>query len=161
MLVYQDDSKIDIDSLSGERWRPMLIQLTIVSALVAITVLVHGVSLDIIVRALRAIGIETLNRWRFLSFSLIVLAIFSAHLIEIWVWAVFYFFIEEIPTFETALYFSTSLFTTVGYADLTLSEEWRLLGSLESANGMILFGWSTAFIFAVVHRIYEHLYQPR
>jgi hypothetical protein len=139
----------------------MLSQLTIVSALVAVTVLVHGVSLDIIVRALRAIGMKTLSRWRFLSLSLIVLAIFSAHLIEIWIWAVFYFSIEEIPTFETALYFSTSLFTTVGYADLTLSEEWRLLGSLESANGMILFGWSTAFIFEIVHRMYEHLHQPR
>ncbi len=139
----------------------MLSQLTIGSALVVVTVLVHGVSLDIIVRALRAIGMETLNRWRLLSLSLFVLAVFSAHVIEIWIWAVFYFFIEEISTFKTALYFSTSSFTTVGYGDLTLSEEWRLLGSLESANGMILFGWSTAFIFTVIHRIYEHLYQPR
>jgi hypothetical protein len=139
----------------------MLSQLTIGSALVVVTVLVHGVSLDIILRALRAIGMETLIRWRLLSLSLLVLAVFSAHLIEIWIWAVFYFFIEEIPTFKTALYFSTSSFTTVGYGDLTLSEEWRLLGSMESANGMILFGWSTAFIFTVIHRIYEHLYQPR
>ena len=139
----------------------MLSQLTIGSALVVVTVLVHGVSLDIILRALRAIGMETLIRWRLISLSLLVLAVFSAHLIEIWIWAVFYFFIEEIPTFKTALYFSTSSFTTVGYGDLTLSEEWRLLGSLESANGMILFGWSTAFIFTVIHRIYEHLYQPR
>jgi hypothetical protein len=139
----------------------MLSQLTIGSALVVVTVLVHGVSLDIILTALRAIGMETLIRWRLLSLSLLVLAVFSAHLIEIWIWAVFYFFIEEIPTFKTALYFSTSSFTTVGYGDLTLSEEWRLLGSLESANGMILFGWSTAFIFTVIHRIYEHLYQPR
>ncbi len=139
----------------------MLSQLTIGSALVVVTVLVHGVSLDIILRALRAIGMETLIRWRLLSLSLLVLAVFSAHLIEIWIWAVFYFFIEEIPTFKTALYFSTSSFTTVGYGDLTLSEEWRLLGSMESANGMILFGWSTAFIFTVIHRIYEHPYQPR
>ncbi len=139
----------------------MLSQLTIGSALVVVTVLVHGVSLDIILRALRAIGMEALIRWRLLSLSLLVLAVFSAHLIEIWIWAVFYFFIEEIPTFKTALYFSTSSFTTVGYGDLTLSEEWRLLGSMESANGMILFGWSTAFIFTVIHRIYEHLYQPR
>jgi voltage-gated potassium channel len=139
----------------------MLSQLTIGSALVVVTVLVHGVSLDIILTALRAIGMETLIRWRLLSLSLLVLAVFSAHLIEIWIWAVFYFFIEEIPTFKTALYFSTSSFTTVGYGDLTLSEEWRLLGSMESANGMILFGWSTAFIFTVIHRIYEQLYQPR
>ena len=138
----------------------MLSQLAIGSVLVVLTVLVHGVGLDIIIRAFRAIRMETLSQWKSLSFSLIVLAIFSTHVIEIWIWAVFYFFIEEFPTFEAALYFSTSSFTTVGFGDLTLSEEWRLLSSLESANGMILFGWSTAFIFEIARRIYEHLHQP-
>ena len=138
----------------------MLSQLAIGSVLVVLTVLVHGVSLDIIIRAFRAIRMETLGQWKSLSFPLIVLAIFSAHVIEIWIWAVFYFFIEEFATFEAALYFSTSSFTTVGFGDLTLSEEWRLLSSLESANGMILFGWSTAFIFEIVRRIYEHPHQP-
>ncbi len=85
--------------------------------------------------------------------------IFAAHIVEIWIWAIFYFFVEEIQNWESALYFSTSSFTTVGYGDLVLSEEWRLLESIEAINGMILFGWSTAFIFAGVRRIYGHLYR--
>ena len=83
----------------------------------------------------------------------------TAHVAETWIWATFSHFIEEFSNFEAALYFSTSSFTTVGYGDLVLSEEWRLMGALESANGMMLFGWSTAFIFEVVRRSYRRLYQ--
>ncbi len=84
-----------------------------------------------------------------------------AHVVEISIWAGFYYFatsIKEIPNLEAALYFSTSSFTTVGFGDLVLSEEWRLLSSFEAINGMILFGWSTAYIFAVVRLVYDQFY---
>lgn len=48
----------------------------------------------------------------------------------------------------------------MGFGDLVLSEDWRLLSSFESVNGMILFGWSTAFIFEIVRQIYSHVYRP-
>jgi hypothetical protein len=95
------------------------------------------------------------------TFALVILAVFVAHVIEIWIWAIFYHFgasISEIPNLETALYFSTSSFTTVGFGDLVLSEDWRLLSSFEAINGMILFGWSAAFIFTVVRYAYSQIY---
>ena len=137
----------------------MLEQLIIGSVLIVATVLVHGVSLEVILKVLLRIPQHLEVRWRTLLFSLVVLSVFAAHVAEIWIWAIFLHFIEEIPSFEAALYFSTSSFTTVGYGDLVPSEEWRLMGALESANGMILFGWSTAFIFEVVRRSYRRLYQ--
>ena len=121
--------------------------------------LVHATCLELILKVLLAIKIEIEVRWRVVTFALLLLAIFVAHVIEIWVWAVFYFVIEEISTFEAALYFSTSSFTTVGYGDVTLTEKWRLLSSIEATNGMILFGWTTAFIFAIVRHIYDHHYR--
>lgn len=45
-------------------------------------------------------------------------------------------------------------FTTVGYGDVVLSGQWRMLASLQAANGMIIFGWATALIFYVVGRVY-------
>jgi len=45
-------------------------------------------------------------------------------------------------------------FTTLGYGDILLDEQWRLLASFEAANGILMFGWSTAIVMAVVHRIY-------
>ena len=137
----------------------MLSQLVLGAAVVVATVIVHAVSLEAILRVLLAINIEWEARWRTLIFSLTILAIFMAHVIEISIWAMFFYFTDEIETLEAALYFSTSSFTTVGYGDLVLSEEWRLFGSLESANGLMLFGWSTAFIFETVTRTYRHLYR--
>ena len=51
-----------------------------------------------------------------------------------------------IPDLETALYFSTASFTTIGYGDVVLGPDWRLIGAIEGANGLLLFGWSTAFL---------------
>lgn len=84
-----------------------------------------------------------------------VLGIFCAHMAQIWLWAVFYIGIGEISDIETALYFSTTTFTTVGYGDVILDKDWRLVSSFQSANGFILFGWSTAFIFEVMSKLYQ------
>ena len=140
----------------------MLTQILIGAALIVTTVLVHAVSLELILKALLPVRTEIKVRWRTVVFALVVLAVFSAHVIEIWIWAIFYYMtasITEIPTWEAALYFSTSSFTTVGFGDLVLSEDWRLLSSFEATNGMILFGWSTAFIFEVVRHTYSHLFR--
>ena len=55
--------------------------------------------------------------------------------------------------YERAVYFSIVTFTTLGYGDITLPyEEWRILSGVEALNGILLFGWTTAFLFAVVQR---------
>ena len=138
----------------------MLTQICIGAALIASTVIIHAVCLELILKAFIAVRTEIEIRWRTVAFALVVLAVFMAHVIEIWVWAIFFYLnasISEIPTLEAALYFSTSSFTTVGFGDLVLSEEWRLLSSFEATNGMILFGWSTAFIFELIRHIYTQI----
>jgi voltage-gated potassium channel Kch len=65
-----------------------------------------------------------------------------------------YIFIGAFQSFEQALYFSIVTFTTLGYGDITLESNWRLLASFEAASGIIIFGWSTAIIVAVVQRLY-------
>ena len=61
--------------------------------------------------------------------------------------------VGAIQEVETALYFSTVTFTTLGYGDVTLDPEWRLLAAIQAANGTIMFGWTTAIVMAVIHRI--------
>ena len=58
-------------------------------------------------------------------------------------------------TIEEATYFSTVTFTALGYGDIVLEPPFRLLSSFQAANGLFLFGWSTALVFAVVHWIYQ------
>jgi voltage-gated potassium channel Kch len=81
------------------------------------------------------------------------------HVIEVVVWAVAYRALPSISTldtFEKAMYFSVVTFTTLGYGDITLpQEEWRMLSGIEALNGILLVGWTTAFLFAVVQRTWS------
>jgi len=55
---------------------------------------------------------------------------------------------------EAALYFSTVTFPTLGYEDILLDEKWRLMAAFEAANGIILFGLTTAVFVGVVQLLY-------
>lgn len=138
----------------------MISQISIGGALIVSTVAIHAFSLELILRIFVAVRTDIEVRWRAISFAVVILAVFLVHVVEICVWALFFYLhasVSEIPTLEAALYFSTSTFTTVGFGDVVLSEEWRLLGSFESINGMILFGWSTAFIFELIRHVYRQI----
>jgi hypothetical protein len=78
---------------------------------------------------------------------------FVAHLIEIALWAVLLVICGEFQGFGSAYYQSAVNYTTLGYGDLLLTPSWRLLGPLEATNGALMFGASTAMVFAVVQRL--------
>jgi len=84
----------------------------------------------------------------------IVLMMFFAALIEAALWAASYLWVGALSDFESALYFSTVTFTTLGYGDIVLDDRWRLLASFQAANGIVMFGWTTALIMAAVQRVY-------
>ncbi|MCA8899775.1 MAG: two pore domain potassium channel family protein [Hyphomonas sp.] len=82
-----------------------------------------------------------------------VVGLFALHSIEIWVYALAYMLLGEFNRLETALYFATSTFTTVGFGDVILSDKWRMLSAAESMNGFLLIGWSTAFLVTLTARV--------
>ena len=76
------------------------------------------------------------------------------HLAEIAVWALFYWWQKCLPDAESSFYFSGITYTTVGYGDLVLPKEWRLLGPVEGLTGILMCGLSTGFFFAVVSKFF-------
>jgi voltage-gated potassium channel Kch len=123
------------------------------------TVLIQSLPLSATVnyvRQERRLGREGKELWidvvivvRVISYALL------AHLIEIALWAELFVMCGEFSTFGTAYYFSAVNFTTLGYGDMIMSPSWKLLGPLEAANGMLMFGVSTAMIFAVIQRLVQ------
>ena len=78
-----------------------------------------------------------------------------AHLLEMALWAVLFVVCGEFRGFGNAFYHSAVNFTTLGYGDIVMRPSWRLLGPLEAANGVLMFGVSTAMIFAVIQRLVQ------
>ena len=63
-----------------------------------------------------------------------------------WLWALLLIWLGTFNNLEPALYFSLISFTTLGFGDLILNEDWRLLAGFIAANGFIVFGLGTAYI---------------
>jgi hypothetical protein len=136
----------------------LLLNLAVASAMVALTVLVHFWGLIALTRIVSG-GSERLRAHEgagraALVIVLGVFGVFALHTVEIWLYAVLYrVVLVETQSFEEALYFSTVTFASLGYGDIVLSPRWRLISAIEAANGVILFAWSTAFLFTLTRRL--------
>jgi hypothetical protein len=126
--------------------------------LVLVTTVVHGLATAVVLTVLQKTG--RLVHWdrtsqvqRPFMVGLLVVSLFLVSVLDAVLWAHLYLRVGAIEHLETALYFSMVTFTTLGYGDITLPSDWRLLASFEAANGIIMFGWSTALVAAFIQRI--------
>jgi hypothetical protein len=76
------------------------------------------------------------------------------HGIESGIWAAAYRLLGALPDNRSAMLYSLNAMTTFGHADLYLKDHWQLMGGLEALNGMLLFGLTTAFLFAMIQRVW-------
>lgn len=134
----------------------LVAQLGLSTLLVCATVVMHLIGLGLLRRLVR------LHLERFLLFVHldrvivplgVVLGLFVVHGAEIWLYALTYQVMGLTDSLETALFISTSSYSTIGEAAGLLPPDWRLVGVLEGVNGMLLIGWSTAFLFQLLDHI--------
>jgi Ion channel len=149
--------------MSGSGNAPsILLPLGITAPAVLSTVIIHGLALVTIIRFVRReqrLGVAGVRFWKDVSIvSGAVLVAFAAHVLEIAVWAGVFLWCREFRSFPSAFYCSAENYTTLGYGDVVMSRAWKLLGPLESADGMLMFGVSTAMIFAVIQRLIQTRY---
>ena len=134
----------------------MLLDILITIVIVTVTVVIHTFGMMIAIRIIRKQKASQLTFQRFRSVQLVgvVLVMFFISIVEVLLWAATYLWVNIIESFEEAFYFSMVTFTTLGYGDIVLKGTWRLLASFEAAIGIIMFGWTTAIVFAAVQNIY-------
>ncbi len=87
--------------------------------------------------------------------SIVILFLIAGHIVQFAVWALLFMLLGEFGDFNTAFYHSTVNFASLGYGDIVMSEKWRLLGALEAANGVLMFGLSAGTILAVMQRMFK------
>ena len=135
----------------------ILIPLAVGAGTVVCTILIHSLAMGTTVnffRRERRLGRAGVAFRVDLAIIMLTISIaFAAHLIEIALWAALLVVCGEFQEFATAYYHSAVNYTTLGYGDVIMSPAWKLLGPLEAADGALMFGVSTAMIFAVATRL--------
>ncbi|MDH4007833.1 MAG: potassium channel family protein [Desulfuromonadales bacterium] len=135
----------------------MLLNVAIAAFMMIVTTCIHAGGMELMLRGVKnhRAGLRAwLRKTRIYWVVTTILVMFAVALLEALAWASVYLALGALKGLEQALYFSLVTFTTLGYGEIVLDERWRLLASFEAANGIIMFGWSTAIVMAVVHRVY-------
>lgn len=81
--------------------------------------------------------------------------VYLGHLLQFASWALLFVWLGEFTDFETAFYHSSVNFTSLGYGDIVMSPKWRLLGGLEAANGVLMFGLSAGAVLSVMSHLFS------
>ncbi len=132
-------------------------QLFIGSVLMILTIIIHAVFIGFAAsfadqnREWFLKGSSSLNTM--IAITSVVLWMLSSITICTWIWAGTFFFLGVFNQIEPAVYFSLVTMTTLGYGDITLDPQWRVLSGLTAVNGLLLFGLTTAFLVEFIFQI--------
>jgi hypothetical protein len=138
--------------MSGANWAWGL-------SLIALTISIHATGAVMIavavVRIRVGVKIRNLGLWQAILIVIggvgaVGLLLAVLHGIEAMIWAAAYVWLGALPSPNAAILYSLDSMTTRGASGLRLEPHWRIMGALEAANGMLLFGISTAYIFTVM-----------
>jgi hypothetical protein len=132
----------------------MLAQLALGTALMIITILLSALPfwvLDVLlVRSGRWIARPPHRPKLIVVLCVTVFWSFPTVIAGVWIWALAFFGLGIFATLEASVYFSLVVFSTLGFGDVLLPEEWRLLSGMSAANGLLIFGLMTAMLVEVL-----------
>jgi len=127
--------------------------------LIVLNVVIHVIGLGLINESIVRVLSGATERRRFMSVFAVVMGIAALlatalHGIEAATWAAAYRLLGALPDTKSAILYSLSAMTSYGHANLFLEEQWQLMGALEALNGMLMFGLTTAFLFAMIQKVW-------
>ena len=133
----------------------MLIQFLVGGIVCVCTITIHSLVMTVVVSVAR---VQSTTKRSHPSLRLIITMIgtvsilMAAHVLEVFVWSLAYSIVDAAPAGTNLVYFAFVNYATLGYGDVVPVEGWRLLGPITAMNGALMFGWSTAVIYDVLHK---------
>jgi ion channel len=131
----------------------MLRQLLVSIAVSVCNIAIHAIVMAAVLWVVRIADERATSRrsLRLVGVMIATVSVFmAAHIAEVIVWSLTYMMVGAAPPGTDFFYFAFVNYTTLGYGDVTPIERWQLLGPMTAMNGVLMFGWSTAVIFAVL-----------
>lgn len=83
----------------------------------------------------------------------VMIAMMLGNFLQIMIWGVLFIFLGEFSEVYEAVYHSAVNFTSLGYGDIVMSKRWKLMGPLEAANGVLMFGMTSAALMAILQQL--------
>lgn len=125
--------------------------------LIVLTVVIHVVGLAL--ASQRVVALAMIERRHPVAVFVMVtgattLLATCLHGIQAGIWATAYWLLGAFPDFRSSMLYSLNAITSYGHTDLSLQDRWQLMGALEALNGWLLFGLTTAFLFAVIQKFW-------
>jgi hypothetical protein len=133
----------------------MLRQLFVSIAVSLCNIAIHAIVMAAVLRVARLADQRAAPRQSLRLVAVMIATVsvlMAAHIAEVFVWSLAYMMVGAAPAGTDFIYFAFVNYTTLGYGDVTPVERWQLLGPMTAMNGVLLFGWSTAVIFAVLRK---------
>ena len=126
--------------------------------MIMLNVVIHVVGLVFINERVVSVLSDAMEHRRFAGMFAVIMGVTASLAtvllaLEAAVWAAAYRLLGAMPDNKSAMLFSLNAITSYGHANLDLERHWQLMGALEALNGVLLFGLTTAYLFAVMQRV--------
>jgi len=127
--------------------------------MIVICMAIQCVVVSLLLRGLRTLEKKNLIGSSIISSSALLIAVLlvllAGNLFQAVLWAAMFLAGGQFEDFSTAFYHSLVNFTTLGYGDVVMSTDWRLLGALEAANGVLMLGLTTSVLYSTVSALFQ------
>jgi hypothetical protein len=153
-----DNSMQDVVKIASELNYRYIDQFLAALVPMGITVMLHGHGMGLASRCFKRFGTRRghgvqIDQGPHVFLLVAIVAIMLAtHFVEVVVWAVFYWATNMLPDVITSMFFSINSYTTLGASNITLNGRWKGMDGFEAMTAMLMFGWSTAVLAAVVQK---------
>ena len=92
---------------------------------------------------------------------IVMIAMMLGNFVQIVIWGVLFISLGEFSELYEAVYHSAVNFTSLGYGDVVMSARWKLMGPLEAANGVLMFGMTSAALMAILQQLIKVQFEQR
>lgn len=136
----------------------VLIQIILGSGILLVCVAIHllvAARMIVFLRAYKPLADHPTAGTFFKTVAGVIAVLLISHTLHIYLWAATIWFMGALPGYEEPLYFALVTYTTLGYGDVTLSPDHRILGAMASVTGILMFGLTTAFIVGFLSRVMD------
>ena len=131
----------------------LLVGLPVMLLCLVLQVIVVGLGLRFYLHRMSLLGNRQTLNGGLITLLLVMVIMVLGNFLQIVIWGWLFMQLGEFSSWYEAVYHSGVNFTSLGYGDVVMSKEWKLLGPLEAGNGILMFGMTAAVLMLALQEL--------